>query len=218
MLAEGMSITSIADELGVVKSTVCYHARRLGFLGDDRFARRYDWAEIQRYYDEGHSIRACARRSVSALRAGIVPLEPDCSSRGRPEHRSRPTWSAGAGRTVVISSNAFSRPDSRRTIASAAGSRNGLDSRSRWRFITSTAMASTTRSRTSRCSAQTATARRRTSRAATSSEHDPGATSPGSARYGRISSRGRGSRSSGPRRPWRTANAHSGYWHGLRCS
>jgi hypothetical protein len=83
MLAEGMSITSIADELGVVKSTVCYHARRLGFLGDDRFARRYDWAEIQRYYDEGHSIRACARRFGfcleswhRAVRAGLLVSRP----------------------------------------------------------------------------------------------------------------------------------------------
>jgi transposase-like protein len=83
MLAEGKSITSIADELGVVKSTVCYHARRLGFLGDERFARRYDWAEIQRHYDEGHSIRACARRFGfcleswhRAVRAGLLVSRP----------------------------------------------------------------------------------------------------------------------------------------------
>jgi transposase-like protein len=61
-LERGMSVAAIAAELGVVKSTVCYHARRLGVLGDARFSRRYDWAEIQRYYDAGHSIRDCARR------------------------------------------------------------------------------------------------------------------------------------------------------------
>ena len=83
MLADGKSITSIADELGVVKSTVCYHARRLGFLGDERFARRYDWAEIQRYYDEGRSIRACALRFGfcleswhRAVRAGLLVSRP----------------------------------------------------------------------------------------------------------------------------------------------
>jgi transposase-like protein len=57
-LARGKSIASIAEELGIVKSTVCYHARRLGVPEDERFARRYDWAAIQRYYDDGHSIRA----------------------------------------------------------------------------------------------------------------------------------------------------------------
>ena len=44
-----------------MKSTVCYHARRLGIVGDERFARRYDWAEIQRHYDEGYPIRGGAR-------------------------------------------------------------------------------------------------------------------------------------------------------------
>jgi transposase-like protein len=60
-LARGKPIATIAEELGIVKSTVCYHARRLGVPEDERFARRYDWAAIQRYYDDGHSIRACAR-------------------------------------------------------------------------------------------------------------------------------------------------------------
>ena len=41
---------------------VAYHARRLGVEADDRFARRYDWAEIQRVYDSGLSVRECARR------------------------------------------------------------------------------------------------------------------------------------------------------------
>jgi 5-methylcytosine-specific restriction endonuclease McrA len=29
---------------------------------DERFARRYDWAEIQRVYDTGLSVRQCAKR------------------------------------------------------------------------------------------------------------------------------------------------------------
>jgi transposase-like protein len=82
-LDRGMSISEIAAELGVVKSTVCYHARRLGVLGDARFARRYDWREIQRYYDEGHSIRECAKHfgfAVEswhrAVRCGLLTSRP----------------------------------------------------------------------------------------------------------------------------------------------
>ena len=65
-LARGESIATIADGLGLVKSTVCYHARRLGIVGDERFARRYDWAEIQRHYDEGYPIRDGARTIATA--------------------------------------------------------------------------------------------------------------------------------------------------------
>jgi HNH endonuclease len=78
-----MSIAEIATDLGVVKSTVCYHARRLGVLGDARFARRYDWSEIQSYYDEGHSIRECAKHFGFALeswhravRCGLLTSRP----------------------------------------------------------------------------------------------------------------------------------------------
>jgi hypothetical protein len=45
-----------------VKSVVAYHARRLGVAADDRFARRYDWTEIQRAYDSGLSVRGCAEQ------------------------------------------------------------------------------------------------------------------------------------------------------------
>jgi transposase-like protein len=82
-LEQGMGISEIAADLGVVKSTVCYHARRLGVLGDSRFARRYDWREIQRYYNEGHSIRQCARHFGFALeswhravRCGLLSSRP----------------------------------------------------------------------------------------------------------------------------------------------
>ncbi|MEK6327519.1 MAG: HNH endonuclease signature motif containing protein [Actinomycetota bacterium] len=44
------------------KATVAYHARRLGIPADDRFARRYNWTEIQRAYDSGLSVRQCAAR------------------------------------------------------------------------------------------------------------------------------------------------------------
>ena len=82
-LEQGMAVAAIAAELGVVKSTVCYHARRLGNPGDPRFARRYDWTVIQCFYDEGHSIRQCARHFGfctetwhRAVRVGLLVSRP----------------------------------------------------------------------------------------------------------------------------------------------
>jgi hypothetical protein len=51
------------------KSTVCYHARRLGDGSPSKFGRRYDWAEIQRFYEEGHSIAECQKRFGFAKQA-----------------------------------------------------------------------------------------------------------------------------------------------------
>jgi DNA-binding transcriptional ArsR family regulator len=59
LLAEGRTRVEIARMLGLSKSTVSYHARRLGFPMSEKFNRRYDWDEVQRYYDEGHSITEC---------------------------------------------------------------------------------------------------------------------------------------------------------------
>ena len=59
-LAEGGSLSAIARRLDISKSTVAYHARRLGRTPDARFQRRYDWAAIQTYYDDGHSRPECA--------------------------------------------------------------------------------------------------------------------------------------------------------------
>lgn len=62
LAAEGATCTEIAAALGLAKSTVSYHLRNLGRPVDERCARRYDWAAIQLYYDEGHSIRECEAR------------------------------------------------------------------------------------------------------------------------------------------------------------
>jgi hypothetical protein len=62
MLRRGMSRAAIARTLGLSKSTVSYHARRLGHPVDERGARRYDWPAVQRFYDEGHSLRDCIAR------------------------------------------------------------------------------------------------------------------------------------------------------------
>lgn len=59
LLRCGMSSAEVARELGVSKSTVCYHRRRLGYDVDARCNRRYDWTEVQRHHDAGHSARAC---------------------------------------------------------------------------------------------------------------------------------------------------------------
>jgi 5-methylcytosine-specific restriction endonuclease McrA len=57
--AAGLSLTAIARELGLTKSTVAYHVRRAGEPPDARFNRRYDWSAVQAYYDAGNSITAC---------------------------------------------------------------------------------------------------------------------------------------------------------------
>jgi DNA-binding CsgD family transcriptional regulator len=59
LLDEGHGKNAIARALGLSRSTVSYHARRLGEPVDSRCARRYDWAEVQAYYDAGHSVREC---------------------------------------------------------------------------------------------------------------------------------------------------------------
>jgi len=62
---------------------VAYHARTLGQPADPRFTRRYDWAEIQRYYDEGHCVTECQERFGfaretwnAARRRGAVVARP----------------------------------------------------------------------------------------------------------------------------------------------
>jgi DNA-binding CsgD family transcriptional regulator len=80
LLADGWGKNAIARELGLSRSTVSYHGRRLGEQVDSRCARRYDWDEVQRYYDAGHSVRECQ------------------------EHFgfSRQTWHAAVNRGVVV--------------------------------------------------------------------------------------------------------------------
>ena len=62
LLEQGVARADIARALGVTKATVSYHARRLGADIDERCARRYDWAAVQRYHDQGNSMRECVAR------------------------------------------------------------------------------------------------------------------------------------------------------------
>lgn len=65
----------------VSKQTVTYHARKLGSRIDERCRRRYDWGAVQRYYDEGHTVRECVAAFGFALsswsdavrRGAVVP-------------------------------------------------------------------------------------------------------------------------------------------------
>src|SRR3954447_408180 len=59
LYAQGRNQREIAAELGVTKSTVAFHIRRLDHPPDERFARRYDWIEIRKAYESGLSYRQC---------------------------------------------------------------------------------------------------------------------------------------------------------------
>ena len=63
LIARGRTQAQIRRELGLSKSTVAYHTRRLGRRADPRFARRYEWEEVQRAIDqEGLSMKAAMAR------------------------------------------------------------------------------------------------------------------------------------------------------------
>lgn len=62
LVGEGLPRVEVARRLGVSISTVAYYVRRLGLDIDERCARRYDWTEVQRFHDKGHSTRECMER------------------------------------------------------------------------------------------------------------------------------------------------------------
>jgi 5-methylcytosine-specific restriction endonuclease McrA len=62
---------------------VSHHAKRLDYPVDEPGARRYDRTAIQRYYDQGHSVRECIRAFGfsqqtwnMALKRGAIPTRP----------------------------------------------------------------------------------------------------------------------------------------------
>jgi 5-methylcytosine-specific restriction endonuclease McrA len=79
--AAGMSYSQIARELGMTKSTVAYHARRLGIPVDETASRRYDWVAVQTAYDSGLTVRECAAKfgfclaswTAAVKRGAIIP-------------------------------------------------------------------------------------------------------------------------------------------------
>jgi hypothetical protein len=56
--AQGLSGRQIATHLGISPPTVCYYLRKLGVPRQRQ--GRYNWKDIQAYYDQGNSVRACA--------------------------------------------------------------------------------------------------------------------------------------------------------------
>jgi biotin operon repressor len=61
LLEGGVSQAEIGRRLGRSKATIAYHARQLGWPVDERCNRRYDWTQVQRFHDEGHSVTECQR-------------------------------------------------------------------------------------------------------------------------------------------------------------
>lgn len=83
LLGKGLNRAEVARQLGVARSVVSYHARRLGKPIDDRCARRYDWAQVQSFYNRGNSVRDCVREFgfssatwSDAVRRGVVAPRP----------------------------------------------------------------------------------------------------------------------------------------------
>lgn len=83
LVAQGLTQREIADRLGVAKTTVNFHVRRLDVPVDSRFARRYDWPAIQAAYDSGLSRGQCMKRLgfsayawTEAVRRGAIVPRP----------------------------------------------------------------------------------------------------------------------------------------------
>lgn len=86
LLAQGLNHSEIARTLGLSKPTVSYHARSLGVPASDKYNVRYDWAEVQRFYDAGNSVTACmrhfgfARKTFwDAVQRGVVRTRPQAT-------------------------------------------------------------------------------------------------------------------------------------------
>jgi hypothetical protein len=86
----GLGPSAIGTQLGISKSTACYHLRRLSAGAEpSKFGRRYDWAEIQRFYDDGNSVAQCQARFGfakqawnDAVRRGAVAARPQLTPIG----------------------------------------------------------------------------------------------------------------------------------------
>jgi DNA-binding CsgD family transcriptional regulator len=83
LLEMGHTRAKVAETLGLARSTVTYHAARLGQAIDDRCARRYDWNEIGHFYDGGHSVAECQSRFGfnkqawhAAIQRGLITPRP----------------------------------------------------------------------------------------------------------------------------------------------
>ncbi|HEX6585375.1 MAG TPA: hypothetical protein VF052_01345 [Solirubrobacterales bacterium] len=62
LLDQGLSQREVADRLGVGKTTVNFHTRRLHVPLDKRFGTRYDWKAIRAAYEQGLSRKQCMKK------------------------------------------------------------------------------------------------------------------------------------------------------------
>jgi hypothetical protein len=83
LLRFGFTQAEIVAVTGRAKSTIAYHMRNLGKPPDQRFNRRYDWDEVQRFYDAGYSISDCqgyfgfSRKTFNDARLrGVIVTRP----------------------------------------------------------------------------------------------------------------------------------------------
>jgi DNA-binding NarL/FixJ family response regulator/5-methylcytosine-specific restriction endonuclease McrA len=83
LLAMGHTRAEAADTLGLSRSTITYHAARLGEKIDSRCGRRYDWTAIRRFHEAGHSVNECQARFGfnkaawhAAIRRGLIEPRP----------------------------------------------------------------------------------------------------------------------------------------------
>jgi HNH endonuclease len=99
LLDKRLTVSHAAQELSVSVPTICYYARRLGI--EPATPARYDWDEVQRYYDQGHSVAQCRRRFgmanrtvTEAVKKGKLETRPqatpisDLLTVGRPRNRT----------------------------------------------------------------------------------------------------------------------------------
>lgn len=144
LMAQGLSRLETARRLGLSKATVSYHARRLGLPVDERGARRYDWQAIQRYYDEGHSVRDCIKTFGfshdtwnAAKRRGAVVTRAQRLPNATLFVAGQPRSRGNLKRRIVVDGL---KPSHAQSVASRIGS----TSLCRWRCTTSMATVSTT--------------------------------------------------------------------------
>lgn len=62
LLDEGLTSAEIARRLALTPPAIAHHVRALGRRLNADCARRYDWTEIQRFHDAGHTMRDCMTR------------------------------------------------------------------------------------------------------------------------------------------------------------
>ena len=81
LLGQGRTYTQIVAEIGCAKSTVAYHAKS---VKEPPNYKVHDWAEVQKFYDGGHSGRQCKHEFdicnnvwYNSVKSGKIKLRAD---------------------------------------------------------------------------------------------------------------------------------------------